>query len=100
MSAKKVELDALLPLTPRVLHVLLALAVIAPKSHSLVPVLLVGDDGPTFSQCSQVLSRVKTKCPNLSESARPLLFSVKVVTGTMGLSGIFNHFEAKPVGQG
>ena len=26
MSAKKVELDALLPLTPRVLHVLLALA--------------------------------------------------------------------------
>ena len=82
------------------MNVLLALAVIPPKSHSLVPILLVGDNGTTFSQCPQVLSRVKTKCPHLSESAHPLLFSVKMVTGTMSLSGVFDHFEAKPVGQG
>ena len=71
------------------MNVFFALAVVSPESHSLVPILLVGDDGTAFSQCSQVLSRVKTEGTHLSESTRSLLFSVKMVTGTMSLSGVF-----------
>jgi hypothetical protein len=82
------------------MKVFFALAVVSPESHSLDPILLVGDDGTAFSQCSQVLSRVKTEGAHLSESACPLLLSVKMVAGTMSLSGIFDHFEAKPFGQG
>ena len=82
------------------MNVLFALAMVSPESHPTVPILIVGDYCATFSQCSQVFSRIKTECAHLAESARPLLFSLKMMTGTMSLSGIFNHFETKPISQG